>query len=244
MCRLLDQKPECASLDIAVLACSKGAEVYSLLWTLRSARPDLRIGMTGIDISTDILEFAARGVYSRNGIHPEHKNIGENGDRTWQDQPVSIFERLSEQEVEAMFDLEGEQARIKQWLKKGTSWLRGDVTDPRFMSFLGPQDIVVANRFLCHMDPAAAEVCLYNIAHVVKPGGYLFVSGVDLEVRTKVARYLGWKPVMHLIREIHEGDPSLRNGWPFEYWGLEPFCEDRPDRSVRYASVFQIGEAS
>jgi len=41
-----------------------------------------------------------------------------------------------------------------------------------------------------------------NIARLVKPGGYL----VDLEVRTRVARSLGWKPVGDLLRETHEGD--------------------------------------
>jgi hypothetical protein len=53
---------------------------------------------------------------------------------------------------------------------------------------------------------------------------------------------MGWKPVAHLIKDIHEGDPSLRQGWPLEYWGLEPFWDDRSDWKFRYASVFQIGE--
>jgi hypothetical protein len=53
---------------------------------------------------------------------------------------------------------------------------------------------------------------------------------------------MGWKPVTDLLREIHEGDSSLRMGWPLEYWGLEPFCDDRRDWRIRYASVFQIGE--
>ena len=104
--------------------------------------------------------------------------------------------------------------------------------------------MVVANRFLCHMEPAAAERCLRNIARLVKPGGYLFVSGIDLDVRTRVARGMGWKPVSDMIRDIHEGDPSLRRGWPLEYWGLEPFCDDRSDWRIRYASVFQIGDVS
>src|SRR5437867_11883789 len=35
---------------------------------------------------------------------------------------------------------------------------------------------------------------------------YLFVSGVDLDVRTKVAIELGWKPISDLLEEIHEGE--------------------------------------
>jgi len=45
-----------------------------------------------------------------------------------------------------------------------------------------------------------------NIARLVKAGGHLFVSGVDPEVRTRVARSLGWKPIGDLLRETHEGD--------------------------------------
>src|SRR5438045_5413468 len=89
-----------------------------------------------------------------------------------------------------------------------------------------------------------AEPCLRNLARLVKPGGYLFVSGVDLNVRTKVARELGWTPVTDLIREIHEGDPSLRQDWPLQYWGLEPVQQNRLDWMIRYASVFQIPEGS
>ena len=100
----------------------------------------------------------------------------------------------------------------------------------------------MANRFLCHMEPAAAERCLRNIAGLVKPGGYIFVSGVDLGVRTKVAKELDWEPVPDLIREIHEGDFSLTTGWPLGWWGLEPFSEDRPDWRIRYASVFRVRE--
>lgn len=81
---------------------------------------------------------------------------------------------------------------------------------------------------------------IWCIARLVKPDGYFFVSGVDLDVRTMVAREMGWKPVPDLLREIHEGDPSLRNGWPLEYWALEPFQAQRGDWKLRYAAVFQL----
>ncbi len=59
--------------------------------------------------------------------------------------------------------------------------------------------MVVASNFLCHMAPADAEQYLGNITRLVSPGGYLFVSGVDLDVRTKVAFDLGWEPVRELM---------------------------------------------
>ena len=249
MRRLLDRKAHGSSVDISVVACSKGAEVYSVLWTLRSSRPDLRVNLCAIDISQEIVDFAERGVYWRSSPdvlkapNQEGNGTGKLIWNTHRDQVnVSMFERMADEEVGEMFEVEGEQARIRPWLKEGINWLRGDAGDPDLVGRLGPQDIVVANRFLCHMEPAAAERCLRNVARLVKPGGYLFVSGIDLDVRTRVAREMGWKPVPELMREIHEGDGSLRRGWPLEYWGLEPFCDDRPDWKIRYASVFQIGE--
>jgi chemotaxis methyl-accepting protein methylase len=233
MRRLLDRNSPGSSVDISVLGCSKGAEVYSILWTIRSARPDLRLTIYAVDISQEILDFAERGVYSR-------RNDGTG--TTFVDQGRSIFEHLTDEEMEAMFEVEDDLAKVRQWLKEGIIWLCGDMGDPELIGALGYQDIVVANRVLFHMKPTAAERCLRNIARLVKPGGYLFVSGVDLDVRTKVARAMGWKPVTDLMREIHEGDPSTTKWWPLGYHGLEPFRDNSPDWKIRYASVFQIGE--
>jgi SAM-dependent methyltransferase len=250
MRRLLDHKAHSSTLKVSVLACSKGAEVYSILWTLRSARPDLRLSVQAVDISQDILDFAQRAVYSRKTLDassaPDHEsstNVEDVTFNTCRDQNAPIFERITEEELQAMFEVDGDQVRVKPWLKEGISWLRADASEEGLVDALGPQDIVVANRFLCHMGPVAAEKCLRNIARLVKPGGYLFVSGIDLDVRAKVSQSMGWIPLPDLMREIHEGDPSIRRGWPTEYWGLEPFCDKRPDWRIRYASVFQIGEA-
>lgn len=247
---LLDQKVHGSNVNISVLACSKGAEVYSILWAIHSARPDLRLTVHALDISHEILEFAQRGVYLRNDADvvkaPHAQDVAQTGDVNWntqRDQIASIFERMTDAEAKAMFDIEGDHARVRSSLRVGIIWLRGNAEDPQLVGALGPQDIVVANRFLCHMQPQAADRCLRNIVQLVKPGGYLFVSGIDLDVRTRVAREMGWRPIANLMREIHEGDASLRNGWPLEYWGLEPFCADRPDWRIRYASVFQIGES-
>jgi hypothetical protein len=54
------------------------------------------------------------------------------------------------------------------------------------------------------MDSEAAEKCLRNIARLVSLDKYLFVSGIDLDIRTKIAHDLGWKPLLQeLLEEIH-----------------------------------------
>lgn len=245
--RLSDQKGESSTLNISVLGCSKGAEVYSILWTILSARPDLKVITHAVDISKEVLEFARGGVYSLKA--PELVNerrferaIGkvELAWNTYRDQNISIFERVSEDEMRVMFDIEGDQVRVKSWIKEEIIWHLGDAGDPEMINVLGPQDMVVANNFLCHMDPPNAERCLRNIARLVNPGGYLFVSGIDVDVRTKVASELGWKPLQDLLEDIHDGDPSVRSDWPFAWWGLEALNKRRNDWKVRYASAFQL----
>jgi chemotaxis methyl-accepting protein methylase len=226
MRRLTQQKVRGSTLRIAVLGCSIGVEVYSILWILRPARPDLKIVVRAVDRSPEVLNVAETGIYG-----PETSEMVDS----------LIFERLTPTEMRAMFDWEGDRVRVKSWLREGITWLVGDVCDPRLVTTLGLHDLVVANNFLCHMDAPSAERCLRNLAQLASPGGYAFVSGVDLDVRTNVALDLGWEPVSELRAEVHDGDPSLRAGWPWKWWGLEPLDRRRPDWETRYASVFRIG---
>ena len=140
-------------------------------------------------------------------------------------------------------------ARVRSWIRGGISWHLGDAGDPDLVRTLGPQDIVVANNFLvvannflCHMEKTQAEQCLRNIAGLVRLGGHLCVTGIDLDVRAKVARDLRWQPVTELINEIHEGDLSLRRDWPYKWWGLEPLDPERDDWHLRYATVFRLND--
>lgn len=225
MRRLTRDKAEGSTLSIAVIGCSIGAEVYSILWALRSKRPDLEIVVHAADLSADVVAVAAAGTYA--------PGVSEVVDQ-------SVFDRLTEREKQEMFDWDGETAHVKPWLKEGVEWQVDDACDPELPSRLGRHDIVVANNFLCHMDPATAERCLRNVAQLVEPGGYLLFSGVDLDVRTKVASDLGWEPVVDLIEEIHDADPSLRDRWPWDWAGLEPLDRRREDWQTRYATAFRV----
>ena len=213
-------------LKVAVLGCSTGPEAYSVAWRLRSMRADLRLTVNAVDISRQAVDFAQSGVYSV-GI----SRLA----------PTRVLERLTSAEMTDLFDTDGDTVSVKAWIREGITWHVGDVVDPEVVKALGQHDIVVANNFLCHMEPFEAERCLRNIARMVRAGGYLFVGGIDLDVRSRVARDLGWRPIDDLIEEIHEGDSGMRNDWPFQYGGVEPFDKTRQDWRSRYAAVFQLG---
>lgn len=225
MRRLVQKKDHGARLKIAVLGCSIGVEVYSIVWILRSSRPDLELAVQALDISPEVLGVAERGIYTPRASEMVHS---------------SIFEGLTQAERWEIFDWEGDEARIKPWLRDGVTWKVGDASDPNLIPTLGPQDLVVANNFLCHMDAQSAQLCLRNLSELVTPGGYLFVTGVDLDVRTNVALELGWEPIPELRAQIHDGDPLVRSDWPWHWWGLEPLDRRRPEWETRYSAVFRI----
>ena len=137
MRRLVAKRPQGSTVRVAVLGCSVGVEVYSIVWTLRRARPDLAILVDAMDISPDVLAIAEEGVY---------------GPQTSEAVHASIFERLTDAELREMFDWDGDQAQVKAWLREGITWRLGDAADPGLVEELGPKDLVVANNFLCHMD--------------------------------------------------------------------------------------------
>jgi len=227
--RLSYQVEHASTVKIAVLGCSNGAEVYSILATLRRARPELKIILHAVDISAEVLALAQQGAYSITS--PEL--VGE-----------VIFQRLTVAEMQNMFERDADKATIQPWIKEGIVWHLGDVRDPEILERLGPQDIVVANNFLCHMRPPQAKECLLGIAPLVRQGGYLVVSGVDLDVRKETALDQKWKPVTDLLEDIHDGDSALRKDWPLSYWGLEFLDKSRENWIYRYAAVFQIDEGT
>jgi chemotaxis methyl-accepting protein methylase len=235
------------TLRVAVLGCSCGPEAYSVAWAIRKARPDLNLMVHGVDVSKEAIELARRGVYSLTasvGVQ-EVRDYGAAGRwrvalRGSELVGAEIFDRMTEGEKAELFDVDGDNAAVKSWIREGIDWHVGDVKAPEILDALGPQDVVVASNFLCHMVPAEAERCLRNIARLVSPYGYLFVSGIDLDVRTNVAQDLGWKPMPDLLERIHDGDPCLRAHWPWHYGGLEPLDKRRRDWRTRYAAAFQI----
>jgi SAM-dependent methyltransferase len=212
------------ALRVAVLGCSTGAEAYSIAWAIRSAQPELKLNLQAVDISRWAVGIAKRGAYS---TAKDFLN-------------TDILEQMTKPEINEFFDRDGDVITVKSWIKEGIEWKVGDAADPQMTDALGPQDIVVANNFLCHMYPSMAEKCLRNISRLVYPGGYLFASGVDLDVRAKVATELGWKPVEELLEQIHDGDPRMKTFWPWHYGGLEPLNKKKQDWKSRYAAAFQL----
>lgn len=207
------------SIRLCVMGCSAGAELYSILWALRKARPDLKILATGIDLSEASIAKGKAGRYSRQA--PELKGVSD--------------ELISE-----LFDVSGPELKVKHSITAGTEWIARDVCDDSLRAQLGLQDIVTANNFLMFLTEDGATDSLRKVVQFVKPGGLLFCRGVDLDVRQRVTEQFLLEPISLRIEQIHDSGSCARRGWPWEYWGLEPLDKTRKDWIRRYATVFRV----
>lgn len=211
------------TVRLCVMGCSTGAELYSILWSIRSAHADLKIRAIGVDLSKSAIEKASTGRYSS------------------KDKELT---GLSEELRSELFDKSQAGLKIKESLAAEVKWVVGDVGNDDLRARLGSQDIVVANNFLVFLKEAAAAACLRKIVRWVRPGGLLLCRGVDLDVRERIAREFALQPIPLRIQEIHDVNPRERHGWPWEYWGLEPLDKTRKDWIRRYATVFQVPSSS
>ena len=153
---------------------------------------------------------------------------------------MSIFERVTPIELGVMFDRQGDQLKVKPWLKEGIRWHCGSVDDPSLLTVLGP--LAAGHRHGESLPvPYATGQRGAQPAERRSPGqagGYLFASGVDLDVRAKVAKELGWEPIMETMKEVYRGRPDA------ERWMADRILRHRAlprDWTTRYSSAFQLG---
>src|SRR5262249_15332388 len=114
MRRLAGQKPQGSTFNIAVLGCSIGAEIYSILLTIRTARPDLNVRVSAVDNSAEVLRVAKEATYT-----PQICDfVGE-----------AVFDRMTQAEFGEMFEGDRREARVRSWIREGLSWHLHDAGD-------------------------------------------------------------------------------------------------------------------
>lgn len=203
-------------LSVAIFGCSTGAEAFSASYALRDQVGRIEIRIFASDILADNIAAAKAGRFEIAGKETEN---------------------LSPEEIDALFEKRGEAYHVRERWRRPIDFAIVDATAPDIARF-GQFDVVIANKFLIHMPPRVARACLRNLVSVIRPGGVLLVSGVDLDVKTEIVRELGLLPDVAAIGALHEGDATLRRSWPLDYWGLEPLNRRRKDFDLRYAVAF------
>jgi hypothetical protein len=67
----------------------------------------------------------------------------------------------------------------------------------------------------------------------------VFLDGMDIDLRQKWTRIDKLLPLNFRVEEIHKEARRARAvGWPYKYWGLEPFRAFRGDWRRRYSTIY------
>lgn len=207
-------------LRIASAGCSNGAEAYTVASFLIRRHPYLEFTVHAFDLDEAIVEKAATASFL-----PE--------------QEVYCNRKMTQEFVEATFDVSGDHYVVKPEIRRHVSFTVADALDRDALSRLGRMDIVLAQNFLFHLEPADAARALDNICLMLNDRAALLLDGTDLPLRQRHTRKHGLEPLDWQIEQIHnEARWARGEGWPYRYWGLEPFMTSRRDWRRRYATIF------
>ncbi|MEF8753056.1 MAG: CheR family methyltransferase [Accumulibacter sp.] len=205
---------------ILVAGCSFGCEAYSLAAYLTVEFPALDWTIDAFDISHEAVAIAQRAVYgSKYGLaDPLH---GE-----------------SRRYAARLLEPCGEAWSIAPDIRQHVRVSHGDLLASDFSATAG-YDIVFAQNFLLHMDDATAAKAFARVVGATRPGGALFVAGMNLDGKLALVRSHRLIPVDWKIEAIHNSDQMRRSAWPWGYWTLEPIDAARPDFIMRYSTIFR-----
>lgn len=214
-----------APLRILVAGCSFGCEAYSLASYLAVTFPQLDWTIKAFDISHEAVAIARRAVFgAKHGLaDPFASEVRPYAER--------LFERC------------GEVWAVVADIRQRVLISHGDLLADDLLAD-GAYDIVFAQNFLVHMDDATAAEAFARVVGAVKPGGALFVGGMNLNSKAALVRRHGLIPVDWEIEAIHDNDEMRRSAWPWGYWTLEPIDRSQTDFTTRYSTIFRTRGAA
>jgi 2-polyprenyl-3-methyl-5-hydroxy-6-metoxy-1,4-benzoquinol methylase len=106
------------------------------------------------------------------------------------------------------------------------------------MERLPRSDLVFAQNVLFHLPRPIAKRAFEALVDLLRPGGTLFVNGMDTDMRAKLTKQYGLEPITERIAEIHE-DARVDRGahWASSYWGRPPL-EKSGDWVRKYCTIY------
>lgn len=210
-------------LNITLLACSNGAEPYTISsWLLRNA-PGMDFHIRASDLHPEMVERARRATYTRDEVlHSDY---------------------ITEDFIKATFDERDGAFVIRSAVRDRVSFSTASLLDREdLLKQFGQAPLVIAQNVLFHLEPAMAQLALRNLADLTTAGGVLLVEGMDLDLREKATERLGLEPFTENQQRIHEETRihTPARWWRY-YWGTEPYMALRRNALRRYATAFKRG---
>jgi chemotaxis protein methyltransferase CheR len=208
-------------LKITVIGCSNGAEAFTISSLLTSRDPELAFRVYAYDINAESIASAKTARYRAEEIYNNKV--------------------ITEEFVASTFDSDGDSYGVKPHIASRVAFEVGNVLDPALVTTAAGSDVVFAQNFLFHLPQKQAWRALENLLAITRPGSALFLDGTDLDLRQRFVKKTGLLPLDYEIEKIHDEARRARAvGWPYSYWGLEPFLTYPRDWQRRYATIFLV----
>lgn len=211
-------------LRIVVLACSTGAEPYSIASALVNGRPDVPFEMLASDINADNVNVCQQGDYSEEEIFSNELLPDSFVERT--------FEKLQSAGGQNSYVVRSE-------VREKITFETLDALDPDITGKTGKADILFLQNVLFNLTPDVSAPLFANALKVLADRAVVFLDGVDINQRPVLTAEAGLKPLDYEIETIHKEVWRIRkDGWPGLYWGIEPYWPYRKDALQRYATIY------
>jgi chemotaxis protein methyltransferase CheR len=206
-------------LRVVVMGCSNGAEAYTAASILLSHCPSINFIVDAYDVDTTALEKARSSCY-------DVKDVLNN-------------KVITPQFIEETFDISAGVYRIKGRVAAHVKFFIADALSADLPATVGKCDILLAQNFLFHLDRKAAVRAFKNLCKLLNSPSAVFLDGMDIDLRQKWTRIDKLLPLNFRVEEIHKEARRARAvGWPYKYWGLEPFRAFRGDWRRRYSTIY------
>lgn len=209
-------------LDILVLACSNGAEAYTIASFLMRRRPELEFKITAADLHQEMVDYGRAASYlPEEALHSEYVDAAFVAD---------TFDQVDGRYV------------VKPHIRERVSFTQANLLDPELKNKFAPADVVTAQNVLFHLKPHDARAAFHNIVSLLKPRAALFIDGMDQPLRIELTEAHELEPLGWKTRQIYsETRVHTPPDWWRYYWGSEPYSPLRRDRARRYETVFLKG---
>lgn len=205
---------------INIFAASTGAEAYTIASELLHHRPGLDFVMRASDLHAETVAQGRSATYTLQEI------------TQGAEVPAAFIERT--------FDRDGERFVVKPHIRAHVTFEQADLLSPELADPYAGADLVFAQNVLFHLPPALAEKAFENALRTLKPGGFLFLEGSDLDLRVELTARAGLEPLDYKVREIYEhARRHVPENWWDYYYGSEPYSPFSSHRLRRYGSIFR-----
>lgn len=145
------------NVKILCAPCASGEEVYSLSMMLQERRREPReFSITGIDINSEAIEKAQKGLFSERSLH-----------------------KLDQRLKEKFFIQEDRFYRAKREYFSSISFTKVNIFEHEFLS-LGKFDIIFSRNMLIYFDDDFRLKTIERFATLLKPEGKLFLGHADI----------------------------------------------------------------